>query len=200
MRITDDRYTQERKQLDLALRLLRHEARSSTIRYCTGISEDRIRKLYKAYLEGQTTQPLRRKRGKSPQELTAFLRNPQAHLEASLLAGILCTLKLIEPAMPRSDWRPSLAFAERCCDAFEYYRQMVAEARFAFEHAWFLMLSLARADELKLVECARCHAPVLQDQCAALLRACPFCDAKPPRPGIRKPGGQSVAERPKSLR
>ena len=48
MRITDDRYTRDRLRLDLALRLIRHEARTCTIRDWTGLSDDRIRKLYRS--------------------------------------------------------------------------------------------------------------------------------------------------------
>jgi hypothetical protein len=45
MRISDDRYDRERSSLDLALKFLRHEARTQTIRSWTGLSDDRIRKL-----------------------------------------------------------------------------------------------------------------------------------------------------------
>jgi hypothetical protein len=45
MRITDDPYSRERLCLDLALRLLLHEARTQTIRMWTGLTDDRIRKL-----------------------------------------------------------------------------------------------------------------------------------------------------------
>ena len=49
MRLTDDRYAAERSQFELALRMIRHEARTRTIRECTGLSDDRIRKLYATY-------------------------------------------------------------------------------------------------------------------------------------------------------
>jgi hypothetical protein len=43
MRISDDRYAGERARLELALRFLRHQARTQTIRAWTGLSDDRIR-------------------------------------------------------------------------------------------------------------------------------------------------------------
>jgi hypothetical protein len=46
MRIPDDRCSRERLCLDLALRFLRHEARTQTIRTWTGLTDDRIRKVY----------------------------------------------------------------------------------------------------------------------------------------------------------
>jgi hypothetical protein len=42
---SDDRYSRKRLCLDLALRFLRHEARTQTIRTWTGLTDDRIRKL-----------------------------------------------------------------------------------------------------------------------------------------------------------
>ena len=53
MRATDDRYTAERDRFDLAIRMIRHEARTGTIRLCTGFTEDRIRKIYASYFPGQ---------------------------------------------------------------------------------------------------------------------------------------------------
>lgn len=44
MRISDDRYSWERLRLDLALRFLRHETPTQTIRTWTGLTDDRIRK------------------------------------------------------------------------------------------------------------------------------------------------------------
>ncbi len=43
-------FSRDRFRLDLALRFMRHEARTHTIRKWTGLTDDRIRKLYKAYL------------------------------------------------------------------------------------------------------------------------------------------------------
>ena len=45
MRVSDDRYTRDRQKFDLAVRLIRHEARTFTIRQWTGLSDDRIRKV-----------------------------------------------------------------------------------------------------------------------------------------------------------
>ena len=49
MRVTDDRYTGEMDKFELAIRMIGHEARTGTIRSCTGFTEDRIRKLYGTY-------------------------------------------------------------------------------------------------------------------------------------------------------
>ena len=50
MRVTDDRYSRDLRRYDLAVRLIRHEARTQTIRQWTGLTDDRIRKLYRSYV------------------------------------------------------------------------------------------------------------------------------------------------------
>jgi len=180
MRHTDHRFTREREYYELGLRLLRHEARTYLIRICTGLSEDRIRKLYKTYLQDRTLRPPRRKRGQAPHEPTLFLRNARTHSEASLLAGILQSLALAEPANAQPHWQPSIPYVERFCDAYEYFCDCVADTLFSFEHAWFLMQTLA-GSTLRLAACGHCRAPYLLDAFAAGPRACPFCGHKPAR-------------------
>ena len=51
MRATDDRYRGEQAKFDLAMRMIEHEARTGTIRYFTGMNDDRIRKLYTTYFK-----------------------------------------------------------------------------------------------------------------------------------------------------
>jgi len=69
MRITDSRYDRDRQRLTVAYRLIGHEARTQTIRQATGLSGDRIRKLYRDYFTGQLARPVRRRRGKSPRQM-----------------------------------------------------------------------------------------------------------------------------------
>ena len=67
MRISDDRYSRDRLRFDLALRLIGHEARTHTIRAWTGLTEDRVRKLYRTYIAEHPGETVARRRGKSPQ-------------------------------------------------------------------------------------------------------------------------------------
>ncbi len=90
MRISDDRYTRDRLRLDIALRFMRHEARTHTIRKWTGLTDDRIRKLYRGYL---TLAPnVARHRGKSPGQACFFIRSPRVQQEAGVLASLFCLL------------------------------------------------------------------------------------------------------------
>ena len=88
MRVSDDRYTRDRQRLDLALRLIHHEARTFTIRQWTGLSDDRIRKLYKTYCQSGPSVTVTRHRGKSPRQAAYFFRTPEVTFHASQLASV----------------------------------------------------------------------------------------------------------------
>jgi len=91
MRICDDRYRRERLRMELALRFLRHEARTRTIRTWTGLSDDRIRKLYRSYMS-QARRYLPRHRGKSPHQVAYFTRSLRLQQETAVLASVLSLL------------------------------------------------------------------------------------------------------------
>ena len=93
MRVSDDRYTRDRRKFDLALRLIRHEARTYTIRQWTGLSDDRIRKLYRSYVSESPRGrdeacAVLRHRGKSPRQAAFFFRNPELNFQAAQLASL----------------------------------------------------------------------------------------------------------------
>src|SRR5712692_5980349 len=94
MRISDDRYSRERLCLQLALRFLEHEARTQTIRAWTGLSDDRIRKIYRSYLS-HVRRDLPRHRGKSPHQVAYFTRSLRLQEETAVLASVLSLLGVV---------------------------------------------------------------------------------------------------------
>jgi hypothetical protein len=178
MRISDDRYNRDRVRFDLALRMIRHEARTCTIRTWTGLSDDRIRKLYRSYVQSDGVHPVRRHRGKSPSQVEFFLRSPATLFEAQTLASLFALWGL--PAQGRGGVaRIAAAGAiERgalFCTAYETYASLHQPARISFEHAWFLLGALCRADELRLEGCAGCGGVLLRDRLADRNTECPQC-------------------------
>lgn len=179
MRLTDDRYATERSQFELALRMIRHEARTRTIRCCTGLSDDRIRKLYSTYFRNAGVTGVRRRRGKSPRQVTRFVKTPRHQLQATtlvtlfLLGGLLRFDRRggIAPRWPR----PDVEFGHRLCRAYETYLLLHASARLSFEWAWNLLLSIGHNDELYLATCAACRTRYVQDAYALDDRTCPAC-------------------------
>src|SRR5579859_4938746 len=99
MRVSDDRYTRDRERFDLALRLIHHEARTFTIRQWTGLSDDRIRKLYRSYVLTDAAATVLRHRGKSPRQAAFFFRNPELCFQGAQLASLFVLHGLLRGTM-----------------------------------------------------------------------------------------------------
>lgn len=192
MRLTDNRYAAERHQFELALRMIGHEARTRTIRLCTGLSDDRIRKLYNAYFQAKGITRVRRRRGKSPQQVTRFVKNSTNQLQATTLvglfrAGLLLRIDANNRVLP--SWpKPDVEFGHRVCRAYETYRVLHDDARLSFEWTWNLLHNICRNDELYLATCRVCAGIYVQDAYALDYKQCPACEiavSRQRRPGAR---------------
>ena len=182
MRVSDDRYTRDRQRLDLALRLIRHEARTFTIRQWTGLSDDRIRKLYRSYVMHLDTQRVSRHRGKSPRRAAFFFRNPEVAFHAAQLASLFLIYGLVGAAGGGLESRYSLGSLESgalLCQAYEAYLELHAPVSISFEHAWFLLLALARRDEVGMDRCEDCGGLRLRDVLARHKQTCGNCQQGP---------------------
>jgi hypothetical protein len=171
MRAGEARYQHEIESIDLALRFIRLEARTSTIRAFTGLSCDRIRKLSHQYAH-----PSYRHRGKSPHQAGYFIRSAKVRHQASFLAGVLCScgLSIDEPSAGATF--ACLATGELLFDAYEYYRQVVSTPVISFEYAVFLAQCLLRGDQLRLVCCVDCNIPLLAEPFPEGPRRCDYCE------------------------
>ena len=189
MRLTDDRYSNERSQFELALRMIRHEARTRTIRECTGLSDDRIRKLYTTYFRNGGT-AVRRRRGKSPRQVARFVSSPLNQLQATTLVSLYCgglLLRLDAGDRIRPRWpRPDVEFGHRVCRAYETYLMLHEDATLSFEWAWNLLQAISFNDELYLAVCGKCRTRYVQDAYALDDKTCPCCEIEESR--SRRPG------------
>lgn len=179
MRLTDDRYSGERRQFELALRMIRHEARTRTIRECTGLSDDRIRKLYTRYFRNSDASGIKRRRGKSPRQITRFVKNSQNQIQATTLVALFCAGLLVRIDQEHSVhpcWpRPDVEFGHRLCRAYETYLLLHKDPQLSFEWAWNLLQSISHNDELYLASCKICKALYVQDAYALDHGTCPAC-------------------------
>jgi len=180
MRVSDDRYTRDRQRLDLALRLIRHEARTFTIRQFTGLSDDRIRKLYRSYVLHDGARGVLRHRGKSPRQAAFFFRSPEVRFHAANLASLFLLYGLLRATSQgvESSFRAgSLESGALLCGGYEAYRELHSPAAISFEHAWFLLLALGHHHEISLVRCSTCGGLQVHDLLAKRGSACATCDA-----------------------
>jgi Flagellar transcriptional activator (FlhC) len=179
MRVSDDRYTKDRQRLDLALRLIRHEARTFTIRQWTGLSDDRIRKLYRNYVMNLDAQRVSRHRGKSPRQAAFFFRNAELNFHSTQLASLYVMYGLLSGTDSRLEPHfrvGSLESGTLLCQAYEAYLELHAPASISFEHGWFLLMALARRDEVAISRCSVCGGVRLRDLLAKHRLACCTCD------------------------
>lgn len=181
MRVTDDRYRSERGQFELAMRMIAHEARTNTISYLTGLSDDRIRKVYDTYFRNAGGK-VRRRRGKSPTQIAPLIESPQRALESGVLThlfhrgGLFTTRSADQPQLRRN-----IRMGQRFCDCYEAYICIVPEPTLTFEWGWNLLLNMRSGDELGLRHCDSCGTMHLQDRLAVPVTACPVCTILPPQ-------------------
>ena len=181
MRVSDDRYTRDRERLDLALRLIHHEARTFTIKQWTGLSDDRIRKLYRSYVMDTVACRVKRHRGKSPRQAAFFFRNPDLNFQAAQLTSLFVVYGLLygaDDALVSRYRVGSFESGTLLCQAYEAYIEFHAPAGISFEHAWFLLLALSRHDELGVARCAACGGVRLRDLLAKRRIGCGNCDSQ----------------------
>jgi hypothetical protein len=175
MRATDNRYRGEQTRFDLAMRMIAHEARTGTIRFWTGLSDDRIRKLYSAYFKFDV-EPVRRRRGRSPTQVGPLVRNPERALESGVLTNLLKANRLLRcDGEPQPDLERNVQLGHCFCESFETYVTFVARPSLSFEWAWNLLQSLRRGDELGIVRCNDCAICYVVDRLALPPASCPGC-------------------------
>jgi hypothetical protein len=182
MRISEDRYDRDRERLELALRFLTHEARTQTIRVWTGLSDDRIRKLYRAYL-GRAACYVPRHRGKSPHQAAYFTRSLRIQQETAVLASFFALAGLVpaQPSTAAGAALPELARGNSLCTAFETYATMIPTAAISFEYAVFLAGCLARGDQLRLAKCCDCGGLIVVERFPIREKRCQHCAGARPR-------------------
>lgn len=160
--------------------MIRHEARTRTIKACTGLSDDRIRKLYATYFRGNGAPTVKRRRGKSPRQVSLFVKSPLNQLEATTLIALFSASLLVRvDAANRihACWpRPDVEYGHRVCRAFETYQLLHPTPRLSFEWAWNLLQTISHNDELYLAICSHCHARYVQDAYALDPKTCPSCE------------------------
>jgi hypothetical protein len=174
-------YRDERRRTELALRMIGHEARTCTIKLCTGLSDDRIRRLV-GRCANDCGQAIRRQRGKSPTRTGIFVRNSTNQCEATTLAFLLlsCDVLQLQPdgglvtAVPEA----SLEYGLRFCLAFETYAALHRKPHFCFERAWGMARALQRGDELVLMDCVACAGVYLHHLLEPDEGRCPCCRLK----------------------
>jgi hypothetical protein len=179
MRISDRRYSRDLRRYSLAMRLIRHEARTQTIIAWSGLSMYRIRTLYRAYGTGHENPGVLRPRGRPPHQLSFFWRSARLASEAATLAGIARLLNVF-PANPAHDAPEplnSLQRGEGVCAAYELFHAYIPAPEISIDHAFLLVSALSRGDEVRLGHCVACDGLILVDCLKPPRQTCAYCSS-----------------------
>lgn len=182
MKISDSRYARERNQFELAMRMIAYEARTCTIRTCTGLSDDRIRKIYTTYFKTEPCMKVRRQRGKPPSRISIYVKTGLHQSEATTLGLLYQDAGLVElrdrgPAkllIPQA----TVEFGQRFCLAYDMYCLLYPQRQICFERAWFLLEALVRGDELQFTACSTCDVVYMFDALSLRESICPACERR----------------------
>ncbi|MGH8254607.1 MAG: hypothetical protein ACRET0_00125 [Steroidobacteraceae bacterium] len=177
MRAIKRRYEKEIQCLSLAARMVAHEARTQTIRRWSGVSEARVRELYRAYARERGDRYAVRHRGPAPRQPAYFLRTAHIRGDAGALAA-LCSLLEVIPPQPMPNARrelPNLPRGELLCRAYEMFTEMVGESDLTLEHAALLVTAIAQGTQLRIGHCVHCGGAIVFDPGELGRRACRHC-------------------------
>ncbi len=189
MHIKEHSYLQERARLDLAICMIRYEARTEKIRICTGFSDDCIRRLYTNHFKMDPRNRVRRRRGRSPTHPAYYVSTVYHQAETTTLAALLslCGLIRILPGsrVERIRGPSMLWFGESLCRVFVIYTAIHGAGRISFDRAWHLVGVLDRGEDLTMARCTTCRNHYIRDPLALDGRLCPCCRLKrlPPPAG-----------------
>jgi hypothetical protein len=136
-----------------------------------------------------------RHRGKSPRQAAFFFRNLEVTFHASQLASLFLIYGLVAVASGALESRYRVGLLESgtlFCQAYEPYLELHTPVSISFKHTWFLLLALARHDEVGIGRCEACGGVRLRDLLAKRRYACANCDAA----GVLGLGAQMSEHRP----
>ena len=140
------------------------------------MSDDRIRKLYTSYFKFDARAKVRRRRGKTPTQITPLIRTPAHTLESGVFVSLLLANSLISIENPPGPaLRGSIELGNRFCECYETHLYVVPNPTLSFEWAWNLMSAIRRGDEIGIGRCEHCATTYLYDQLALPRSPCPAC-------------------------
>jgi hypothetical protein len=158
----------------IAIRLMRNQARTQTIQRFTGVSKDRLATLRHRLGIGSDT----RFRGPSPYSLGQIMRSPRLRDEGAAIATLCILMGAIRPPLIGGSGTANLFTlnsADRLCDAFELFKECFPTAQITFEQTVLLALSLIRDSTMTLAHCPHCRAAQLLDRMGSPQVRCRGC-------------------------
>jgi len=178
MRISNDRYSRDLRAIQLAHRMLTHEARTKTICAWTGLSANRVRNLARSHSPCRSAV---RHRGPAPSCFAVVMTSAALRPEAAAAAGLCRALDVLPTGPCLDPWRtlPGISRGERLCDAFELFQHIIPQPRLTLDQWVLLVLTVADGETWRIAGCVNCQATILTDSLGIWRRLCTSCQPRP---------------------
>lgn len=163
----DDSVAREIRCVELARRLIFHEARTQTISKLTGLSRNRLATLRRRLMVSEDA----RHRG-PPRSLDVFLRTSRGRTEGAAVAALFPLFRN-PTSIKRST---SLDEGEQACDIYDAYLAYYPQSNVRFEDLMLLKNSLAKGDLLELGLCRVCKGLIMNNRFDRFRHTCSHCD------------------------
>jgi hypothetical protein len=169
----DDPFSRDIKRIEIARRLVWHQARTQTITLFTNITRNRLAALRKRWCVSQDL----RKRGPPPRSIATFLRTPRARSEAAAIASLCIAFDALPLPIcgTTKATRPPLVLADRLCETYEAFLACVPDSQIEFEELVLLAHELSKGDVVRLGVCRGCKSAILLLAYEPNRRTCLHC-------------------------
>jgi hypothetical protein len=173
MTFMDDPFSRDLKRIEIARRMVCHQARTQTITQYTNITRNRLAALRRRWC----VSPEMRRRGPPPRSIATFLRTPRARSEAAAIASLCIAFDAlpIPSTAGTKAARPPLVLADRLCETYEAYLACVPESKIEFEELLLLAHELSTGDTVRFGLCKGCKSAVLILTYEPTRRNCSHC-------------------------
>jgi hypothetical protein len=174
MNYMDDPFGRDLRRIEVARRMVLHQARTQTIVSYTCLTRNRLATLRRRWCVPDES----RRRGPPPRSFSAFLRMPRARSEAAAVISLCMALE----AMPNQSFNSAvsalsrLEIADRLCEAFEAFGTWIPNSAIEFEDLLLLAQELATGNLIRLSTCRGCKSAILIFTSGIPRGTCPHCD------------------------
>ena len=177
MATSEGRYNRVFRSHQLAMRMLRLEARPSTVVAWAKLTRERVGGLAREYRQ-ESQSNASYLRGPSPTSLSTLLSSVYMRQELTAMAGV-CQWVGVFPLEKLANARvilPTVERGERLCDAMVIFREMVPHSRLTMDQTVLLVTALAEGNDSRIAHCPQCTGVMLVDPLGPIRGLCAACE------------------------
>ncbi len=169
--IIDGRMERELRRRRLAMRLIRHQARTQTIEEHTGLTRHQLA----TFRRRAAVSTESRSRGPAPTSFDVFFSSARARSESTVLALLYLSLGASKFSKPYGSSHAAIIRGERLCNVYETWMRLFPHSQVEFEQLTLLGEGVSRGDQVSLGYCRNCRALLLVDLFGPSRRLCEHC-------------------------